>query len=923
MSEQTVNPDQLPEIAAIPPDLHTIVFSPGGPLQKLPYDMLLAKLISAETVKVDEDALQADLAHDEHKVALVHNDPDPLKNGWWRKTGASGAGNWVQFEQLAMSVSAAITVARNEAREALDDIRSTVTGYLLGEIGPGAALGQLIPRYSTLTDPAITVGKVFARDPRAGVLAPMWEQTAQGSQFRGWIGLTAEGEALKGRMVSARARPDRPACEWDYAFGHDGSYAPNTGRYGDASPDPLPTQELGAGNIMFDGDGGSTPVRTLFPANLVNSLGYAECVHEAFAADGHAHSLYYHFDFQSTTPRNSTFVIGARRAPGQPAKAMFLGSSSSAQGPRTAFVPGDAVAEIAVNTPNYGGAATWSIGVQPAAGSAPAELVYEYTVRKPMGSVTPTLSRLREFYRACHAQTPIATGNALFRDDGAFVPTFAASNLIATLRGEIVSDFRISAYMDVPEEESGVHGPGEPYSASGAYAIAAGYEGRVPPDNVNNASYASILAHGNKATNIEYFGHPGVNIGASTNFSVAQVPAVYLPKSGPTRIDGIIYGDSAGAPQLSNFASPTQQIGFVFVNGVPVTGIPVARVPTDFNPRVMYLAGARLSTPSPVVSRSSNTQNMVGPSWLPRFDPNQTFPPGDYNRAIYDRVLAEVIDDIRKGRVPGLQMDTAVPVEGTSLARFSGNAFTWLAKMLASPGFLVHNMSQGGARWHIGPDVLAVGSTAFQHPARIAIRRAALRAIKAISAELGTPAKIMPLLDSVENAPTHLDDPVQALIDLETLWPAEMVAEGILDSSAMIASVPPTGEFGLAGRASKDGFNAYLRSEFSIATDCQYLFRRPNWVPGKYEFMIDIAALSPVRHLDPGGNPANAVSYVDHDAKLLQTGPGWPNYITAGDFQHSGGTDGHKFYANDCYAPAIVEAFQLKHARIIPCQYYA
>ena len=101
---QTVNPDQLPETAVIPADMRALVASPGGPLQRVRFDLLLNKLVATDLVKVDQATLYADLAHDADSVALVHSDPDPLKNGWYRKTGASGAGAWSQFEQLAKSV---------------------------------------------------------------------------------------------------------------------------------------------------------------------------------------------------------------------------------------------------------------------------------------------------------------------------------------------------------------------------------------------------------------------------------------------------------------------------------------------------------------------------------------------------------------------------------------------------------------------------------------------------------------------------------------------------------------------------------------------------------------------------------------------------------------------------------------------------
>lgn len=101
---QTISPDQVPVITAIPAQAFVFVQAEGGPLQRIAHSSLLAKLIAADLVKVDEAALQADLAHDENVVALVENDPTALNNGWWRKVGVAGAGNWVQFEQTAKAV---------------------------------------------------------------------------------------------------------------------------------------------------------------------------------------------------------------------------------------------------------------------------------------------------------------------------------------------------------------------------------------------------------------------------------------------------------------------------------------------------------------------------------------------------------------------------------------------------------------------------------------------------------------------------------------------------------------------------------------------------------------------------------------------------------------------------------------------------
>lgn len=111
----TVNPDQLGEAAAPTDEMAAVVFAPGGPLQKLAFDKLLAKLISTNLCKAEKASLDADLAHDADAVALVFNDPTALQNGWYRKSGASGAGAWTQFEVLALAAKNAALAAVADA----------------------------------------------------------------------------------------------------------------------------------------------------------------------------------------------------------------------------------------------------------------------------------------------------------------------------------------------------------------------------------------------------------------------------------------------------------------------------------------------------------------------------------------------------------------------------------------------------------------------------------------------------------------------------------------------------------------------------------------------------------------------------------------------------------------------------------------
>ncbi|WP_072379805.1 hypothetical protein [Novosphingobium sp. NDB2Meth1] len=108
---QTVSPDQLGERAQPSDDLFALVFAPGGPIQKLAFNKLLGKLIAANLTKATKALLDTDLAHAADEVALVFNDPTSSLNGWYRKTGISGAGAWEQFDTLSLAAKVAAETA--------------------------------------------------------------------------------------------------------------------------------------------------------------------------------------------------------------------------------------------------------------------------------------------------------------------------------------------------------------------------------------------------------------------------------------------------------------------------------------------------------------------------------------------------------------------------------------------------------------------------------------------------------------------------------------------------------------------------------------------------------------------------------------------------------------------------------------------
>ncbi len=111
MAEQfieTRTPDQLPRATSISPNALVTVQEEGGPVVALAVKQLLGRLIQTDTVKETRVGLLAELGHDESSVGLVYADPDPAKNGWYRKVGASGVGTWTQFEKLSAYAAAEI-----------------------------------------------------------------------------------------------------------------------------------------------------------------------------------------------------------------------------------------------------------------------------------------------------------------------------------------------------------------------------------------------------------------------------------------------------------------------------------------------------------------------------------------------------------------------------------------------------------------------------------------------------------------------------------------------------------------------------------------------------------------------------------------------------------------------------------------------
>lgn len=151
---RTISPDELPGISEIPEDLHAVVFSPGGPLQAVPYEKLLTKLIAANLAKPTKAAIDADLAHPADSVALVFGDPAIALNGWYRKLGASGAGGWEQFEELSRNARIvaleAAQASENWAEGAAVSATSAQTSADNVLLGAAAFTGPTVATYPAL-----------------------------------------------------------------------------------------------------------------------------------------------------------------------------------------------------------------------------------------------------------------------------------------------------------------------------------------------------------------------------------------------------------------------------------------------------------------------------------------------------------------------------------------------------------------------------------------------------------------------------------------------------------------------------------------------------------------------------------------------------------------------------------------------------
>lgn len=116
--------EQLPEVTAVSPDALTVVQEEGGPAHKIAIRQLLGRLIATDDVYETEDDINDDLDWPANTISLVYADPDPVRSGWYRKVGASGAGGWVLFQTLSTSGTGAASASYRFAWSVLEPTAS-------------------------------------------------------------------------------------------------------------------------------------------------------------------------------------------------------------------------------------------------------------------------------------------------------------------------------------------------------------------------------------------------------------------------------------------------------------------------------------------------------------------------------------------------------------------------------------------------------------------------------------------------------------------------------------------------------------------------------------------------------------------------------------------------------------------------------
>ncbi|QUM72199.1 hypothetical protein [Sphingopyxis granuli] len=220
--------DQLPRATAISPEALLAFQEEASPLSAIKLKKLLGRLIQTDTVFEEEaapDGIQGDVDHDEFSVGLVFADPDPAKNGWYRKVGASGAGNWSQFEKLQSFAASEAGGYVAEAQAARDEAIAQNAGGALGDLK--VKTSDVDGAVDWLARPALgeqpVVEAVFTLDdgnPMGGQFARSAASTATFAADGDMLKITSPGTSFTwaGILLPVTAAPGR-VFEVSYAVG--------------------------------------------------------------------------------------------------------------------------------------------------------------------------------------------------------------------------------------------------------------------------------------------------------------------------------------------------------------------------------------------------------------------------------------------------------------------------------------------------------------------------------------------------------------------------------------------------------------------------------------------------------------------------------------------------------------------------------
>lgn len=212
---ETRTPEQLGRATAISPDALVTIQEEGGPVVSIAVKALLGRLVQTDTAKETRADLLADLDHDPFAVALVYADPDAAKNGWYRKSGVSGDGTWVQFEKLSAQAAAEIEPLVEAAAESAAASQSALDA--------AAAFANFIPGGLAAGEAATVNGELFSVEHPAGTIS-LRQRTLGGSTEISTTPTSANLDAVLGTKAPASTKSTAAAATpypVDFRLGRD------------------------------------------------------------------------------------------------------------------------------------------------------------------------------------------------------------------------------------------------------------------------------------------------------------------------------------------------------------------------------------------------------------------------------------------------------------------------------------------------------------------------------------------------------------------------------------------------------------------------------------------------------------------------------------------------------------------------------